>query len=255
MRHILSKPHLSVLESFAWSNALLALDFDGTLAPIHKDPASASMRERTHRLLKEAGGLYPTAVISGRARQDVSDRVSDANVAHVIGNHGLEPSSSTSACAKIVRTWRPLIADLVDAQPGLVLEDKAFSVAIHYRQSRQRKAARAAIAELASRLSDVRVIEGKLVVNLVPIGAPHKGIALRRVQSQLGCDTAIYVGDDETDEDVFSLSGARSQLLSIRIGKNTTSAAEYFLKQQREMDQLLSTLCRLRQHLGRRAPA
>ena len=70
MQNILSKANRELLEQFAWSNVLLAFDFDGTLAPIVDDPERACMRAKTRRQLEQAAELYPTIVISGRSQED-----------------------------------------------------------------------------------------------------------------------------------------------------------------------------------------
>ena len=79
------------------------------------------------------------------------------------------------------------------------------------------KAARRAVLTAARSLEDARLVGGKLVVNLLVPDAPHKGLALERERARSACDTVIYVGDDETDEDVFQLDRP-GQLLSIRVG-------------------------------------
>jgi DNA-binding MarR family transcriptional regulator len=114
-------------------------------------------------------------------------------------------------------------------------------VAIHYRKSREKKRVLAAIRQVAARLGDVRVVHGKQVVNLLPPGAPDKGTALEALRGRLGCDTALYVGDDTTDEDVFAM-GEPGRLLSIRVGRSAKSQAAFFLEDQRELDALLELL-------------
>jgi trehalose 6-phosphate phosphatase len=94
---------------------------------------------------------------------------------------------------------------------------------------------------MASQLGDVRLIRGKQVVNLLPHDAPHKGVALEKARDRFGCDTALYVGDDETDEDVFGLDQP-GRLLTIRVGRRQGSLASYFLRNQGEMDELLAAL-------------
>jgi trehalose 6-phosphate phosphatase len=91
----------------------------------------------------------------------------------------------------------------------------------------------------------VRVIGGKQVVNVLPLGAPHKGVALERERDRLGCDTAFFLGDDETDEDVFALDHP-GRLLGVRVGAARRSHAAYYLKSQREVDALLARLIALR---------
>ena len=87
----------------------------------------------------------------------------------------------------------------------------------------------------------MRVIGGTQVVNILPKGAPHKGIALERERDRLRCETAIYVGDDETDEDVFGLDQP-GRLLTIRVGARAGSAASYFIRRQADVDELLRAL-------------
>jgi trehalose 6-phosphate phosphatase len=116
---------------------------------------------------------------------------------------------------------------------------------VHYRGSRHKKLARAAILQAAAKLGEVRLIPGKQVVNILPPNAPHKGMALEAERVRLHCDTVIYVGDDETDEDVFMLDQP-GRLLTIRVGLSKKSAASYYLKRQNEIDVFLELLISLR---------
>jgi trehalose 6-phosphate phosphatase len=247
MKNILAAACRPVLDRFAWSHALLAFDFDGTLAPIVTDPAAASMRVGTRRLLTLVAERYPCVVISGRARNDVAARLDGIGLRRVIGNHGVEPWQGARTAARAVASWQDDLRGSLAGLRGVVIEDKSYSIAIHYRRSREKKAARQAILRAVNALVGARVIGGKLVVNVIPGGAPHKGMALERERHRLGCDTAIYVGDDETDEDVFSLP-ARERLLAIRVGAKRASRADYCIRDQREMDRLLEALL---SHRGR----
>lgn len=245
MRSMLSRNHREVLEQFAWSNVLLAFDFDGTLAPIVSDPDRAAMRATTCQRLATLAGLYPVCVISGRARADVLGRLKGSGVHEVVGNHGIESLQVSGKLAAEVRSWVPRLQSRLGALRGVVIEDKGFSLAIHYRQSREKKRARAAILAAAALLGDVRIIGGKQVVNMLPRGAPHKGLALEATRERLGCDTAVYVGDDDTDEDVFAMEQP-GRLLAIRVGDKRTSQAAYYLRRQVEIDELLRLLGELR---------
>jgi trehalose 6-phosphate phosphatase len=254
MKHLLSPRNLPVVERFAWSRALLAFDFDGTLAPIVNDPAAAHMRARTRELLVRAAELYPTVVISGRTRADTQERVTGVPLREVIGNHGAErgadghADAATRAALRTVQRWRQLLERRLGELSGVFIEDKGLSLSIHYRQSRGKKQARAAILAAAAaieREEPLRLMGGKQVVNLLPEGAPHKGVALERARARLGCDTALYVGDDQTDEDVFALDQP-GRLLSVRVGARALSHAHYYLRSQREIDGLLRVLIRVR---------
>lgn len=241
MKYVLSRAQRAVLARHLAANVALVFDFDGTLSPIVRDPDAATMRPRTRALLRKLALRYPCAVISGRARDDVARRLAGTGIEWVVGNHGAEwgwaPLDGV-AVEELVRQWHQRLTRELAPLDGVVVEDKRYSLAIHFRRSREKKRALGAIAEAVSTLTEARVRLGKLVVNVVPRGAPHKGIALQQVRSLLGCDTAIYVGDDTTDEDVFALDEP-GQLVTIRVGASRDSQAGYYLEEQREIDRLL----------------
>ena len=139
---------------------LLAFDYDGTLAPIVTHPERARLRPATSRLLGDLTNLYPCIVISGRAQADVLERLRGIPVHGVVGNHGIEPWQASERVREEVERWRPLLEEQLSPVRGVSIEDKVFSIAVHYRQSREKKKARAAIMEAAAALDDVRVIGG-----------------------------------------------------------------------------------------------
>ena len=241
MRNVLSRANIELLRRFARSNVLVGLDYDGTLAPIVRDPMAARMRAPTHKLLGEVARLYPCVVISGRSRADLMGRLPGLEEVEAIGNHGLEPSRHAARFAGQVRRWLPLLARRLAGLSGVEIEDKALSVAVHYRRSRERPAARAAILSALSALHGARIVGGKLVYNALPEDAPHKGIALVEARARLGCEAALYVGDDDTDEDVFTLADP-GRLLSVRVGPSAASRAAHFIPRQRDIDTVLATL-------------
>lgn len=254
MKNILSRANREVLEQFVWSNVLLAFDYDGTLAPIVANPEQATMRPQTRELLAELTKLYRVIVISGRALPDALKKLRGVGVLEVVGNHGIEPWHTADRHIAEVQRWRPMLDECFAPFKGVAIEDKVFSVAVHYRQSREKKRVQAAILKASAMLGDVRLIGGKQVVNILPSDAPHKGMALERAREQLHCDTAIYVGDDETDEDVFGLDQP-GRLLAIRVGAKPASAATYCIVNQRAIDDLLRTLIDLRRESAQRRRA
>jgi len=251
MKYIFARSSLDMLKRCAWSKVLLAFDYDGTLAPIVSDPAKAVMRVQTRGLLQELTQRYPCIVISGRSQADAKRLLVGVHVAEVIGNHGIEPWHVSRRMRREVDMWRPVLEKHFAGFPGVHIENKDYSLAVHYRRSRAKKKARAEIRRVAQQLGDVRLIGGKQVVNLLPLDAPHKGMALERERERYHCDTAIYVGDDATDEDVFALDQP-GQLLSIRVGPRASSQATYFLRNQLEIDRFLETLLELRAGSPRR---
>jgi trehalose 6-phosphate phosphatase len=250
MKDILSRANRDVLQQFAWSNVLLAFDYDGTLAPIVSDPDRAQMRPSTRRLLLQLATRYPCVVISGRSRSDVRARLDGVPLRQIVGNHGIEPWQETRPLMDEVSRCAPVLGHCLASWKGVRIENKAYSISVHYRHSREKKKALAAILASAARLGAVRVIGGKQVVNILPDGAPHKGMALERERERLGCDTALYVGDDTTDEDVFSLDQP-GRLLGIRVAARRASSASYFVRNQLVVDELLSQLVGLRSQAAR----
>jgi len=247
MKHLLSPDNAEVLAQLAWSRVLVAFDFDGTLAPIVADREDAQMRPRTSALFARVCGLYPCAVISGRSRSDVSSRIGAAPIKYVVGNHGLEPGASLEEFEKEIAQARALLEETLPELAGVDMEDKRYSLALHYRRSRNKRIARAALlAAVAALPVPMRVVPGKLVVNVVPDRAPNKGNALIALRRAERADTALYVGDDVTDEDVFELDQP-GRLLTVRVGESRGSAAAYFLRDQGEMDRLLVKLVSLRE--------
>lgn len=250
MKDILAPANRQVLDHLASSDTLLAFDYDGTLAPIVKDPVQAHMRQRTSDLLAAVADTYPCVVISGRGQEDVQQRVSAAGIFEVIGNHGLEPRCPREADAVQVHGCVPELRRALAGRPGIVIEDKVYSVAIHYRGSPAPRAARMAILRAAASLDGVRIIGGKRVINLVPRQGPHKGTALATAREKFGCEVALYVGDDETDEDVFALDDPQ-RLLTVRVGRKRASRAAFYVTDQKSVDSLLATLLRLREDAWR----
>ncbi len=245
MPHILAKRHASALAAFATGNVLAAFDYDGTLAPIAPDPKAAPMRPRTRRLLKAVADRYPCVVISGRRRDDLARCLDGIVVAHLAGNHGAEPWGKKAVHAARVRKWRSQLEGQLSRFRGIVIEDKKYSLTIHFRHARPKRSALAAIDLAVGALRGARAIPGKETVNLLPRGAVNKGHAIERARSLLGCDLVIYVGDDDTDEDAFVHAPA-ARMMGIRIGQLRRSRATYHLKDQREIDALLQRLISLR---------
>jgi trehalose 6-phosphate phosphatase len=144
--------------------------------------------------------------------------------------------------------WHAQLASILPRIPGVVIEDKGVSLAVHYRQARAHAAARRLILSATADLRDARIVEGKMVVNVLPAGAPDKGTALTTLCKRLRCKSAIFVGDDDNDEDVFALV-RQGRLLGIRVGRSRRSQAAYFVPSQADIDPLLAKLIETREGL------
>jgi trehalose 6-phosphate phosphatase len=250
---ILAKRHLPVLTDFALSNVLVALDYDGTLAPIAPTPEEAAARDRTRVLLTRVALEYPCVVLSGRSLDDLVARLDGIPVWYAFGNHGLEPAGGEEQ-QRLAREWVQHLRQKLPADLGVRIEDKKHSVTVHYRQAPDRQRAIDAIEAAVRSLSDARPLDGSEAMNLIPRDGPDKGIALQHARRLFACDRAIYVGDDTTDEDAFR-SDSPDRLLSIRIEPSSDSHARYHLRTQSEIDAFLRKLLRLRAPRYEKPPA
>lgn len=235
------------MDLLARAHTLYAFDFDGTLARIVRNHQDAQLAGPIREGLVELGKRACTAIISGRSVADLQVRVAGA-VPHLIGNHGLEGLHAVPQVLRQARemceAWKQQIGSGCGAELariGATVEDKTYSLALHYRTSIRKREAREVAFKVLAQLSPApRILLGKDIVNMIPGGAPHKGVALLELMYQLNRTAALYVGDDETDEDVFSLPDAR--IVTVRIGKKKTSTARFYLERQSEITELLRHL-------------
>ncbi len=242
-----------ILESLSFTNTLYAFDFDGTLSKIVRKPADATVTDATDRLLKKLSSLVPVCVISGRSIADLKQRLK-YRPKYLVGNHGLEGlgrdnSEEILGRARIVCDgWKAKIAE-INLGPGIELEDKSFSLAIHFRRSRNKKLAREKIREIISELDpQPQTLPGKSVVNILPAGAPHKGVAMMELMKITGAKRAFYIGDDDTDEDVFGLPD--SGIFTVRVGFKKASLAQFYIDRQSSINSVLKTLINFHEKAG-----
>ncbi len=228
-----SPPGEAALAALAAARALLAFDFDGTLAPIADHPEDVRVAPEVALCLAALARRRPLAIITGRAVADVRERLGFVP-AHIVGNHGAE-----SAFTGHADTWRAVLDGVRerlarDAGPlaalGVRVEDKGQSIALHYRMAPDRLAARRAIRGFLAAAAvgpQLRVFGGKLVYNLVAAAAPDKGDALLALVAHLRCDTALFVGDDVNDEAVFR--SAPAHWVTVKVGRDERPSHARFL--------------------------
>jgi trehalose 6-phosphate phosphatase len=224
---------------------LVAFDFDGTLAPLAAHPDRVRMRAATRRLLVAVAQRYPCVVISGRSRADLLRMIKGVPVWHVAGNHGLEPWDTQPRYARRVKMWLRTLERSLAGFSGVTVEDKRYSVTVHYRHAADTRRAVTAIRRALATLRGARILKGTRAFSIVPRSAPHKGVALERCCRLLSCTTAMFVGDDDTDEDVFAAMSP-DNFLGIRVGHSRRTRARYALPNQLAVDTLLRTLLRFR---------
>jgi trehalose 6-phosphate phosphatase len=227
---------------------LLAFDFDGTLAPIVARPVDARVPIATLQRLKRLAHRLPTAVISGRAVDDLHHRLG-FQPDFIVGNHGAEDpavahQSELRAALDDLRARALTLANDL-RQAGVQVEDKGASMALHYRRAPDRAAAMDVIGRLLGPAeAGLRTFGGKMVMNVVSSAADDKAAALHRIVRRAGAHAALYCGDDVNDETVFA--AREPHWLTIRVGADAPeSAARYFISDIREMPRLLDRIIML----------
>jgi len=247
MTYLLSEEGRRALRALVGKPILYGFDFDGTLAPISSNRAAVKMSRSVYEWLKELAKRAPCAVVSGRARADIESRM-NGTVAHLIGNHGIEnvlASAPTLALAEgICQGWLQELATC-HAQPlndlGVELEDKRYSLTLHYRGALEPARVRIAVLLILQQLSPApRVIFGKASANALPPGHGGKGTAAQALMVHLQQTGLFFVGDDETDEDVFGLTEGLA--MGVRVGHRAESRAQYYIKHQGELEDVIRFL-------------
>jgi trehalose 6-phosphate phosphatase len=246
MIYLFSPQGLKQLKPICGPQTLFTFDFDGTLAKIVKDPKDAHLGELTLRLLQLLGEHAPLAIISGRSLQDLKEKTASIP-AVLIGNHGIENSTvkdeQLKKFRKLCAEWKQELTAKLGKKKGLEIEDKTYSLSVHYRNCQNKQLVRLQILRAMDEFPDARIGRGKSVINLVPKDAPHKGQALSSLVDKLKTSSVFYLGDDDTDEDIFSLP--MKGLVSARVGKKVRSKAQLFLHNQSEVDMTIEKILAL----------
>jgi trehalose 6-phosphate phosphatase len=193
------------------------LDFDGSLSAIVARPEDAQPVEGAREALAALVGRFRVvAVISGRRSEEVAELLNLPGLRY-FGLYGME-----EAAPDLMAVVAPRVQAVAEAVPEAWVEDKGASIAVHYRKARDPPRARAelvaALAEVASS-TGLEVVEGKMVVELVPAGRPRKGGAVERLVGENQLSAALFAGDDVADLDAFrALDGlADKGLLAIKV--------------------------------------
>jgi trehalose 6-phosphate phosphatase len=247
---------------------LLLLDVDGTLAPIAERPDYAVVPPATQRVLVDLVALPDThvAIVSGRSARDARRLVNVKGV-WVLGNHGIEVArpNAPPAVRRDVAQYANQVAAAVDrcaaisdVTPGVIVEDKRWTLSVHYRLADPAivPALSAHVARIASQLG-LRVTIGKEVLELRPPVDIHKGtasIALAQSLSALEPGASLFcAGDDRTDEDAFSaLRMAQPAAVTVFVGTDgavLTTRAEFSVADPDDVRALLEAILEQRRAL------
>ena len=245
MKHLMGPGGRAALDRLCDGRPLLAFDFDGTLCALQAKPDDSRTLNHNLPLLRRLARRTPLAIISGRSVRDLHQRL-HFEPTFVVGNHGLEGLDDRAArrAVKIVAGWRAALhaewAPFAD-DPGVFIEDKVYSLSLHFRLTRDPAAVARHLRDRIARLTPKpRIIGGKYIFNLTLAGSAHKGGALTELIGRTRARRALFVGDDVTDEDGFRVR--RAGLLGVRVNRSTTSAADWYVRELAGVTALLREL-------------
>ena len=243
---------------------VLFLDYDGTLAPIVDDPAAAQMAPAMQHVLTALAQhpRYRVAIISGRALADIRTRLGGRGL-YLAGNHGLE-IEGLGLHYQHPEAWRlrpelgamaqAMTGDL-EAIPGAWIEDKGLTLSVHFRRVPE-----ARVPEIKAHLlkhadpgigaGRLALRTGKAVLEIRPRVGWAKGEAVSWILEQMRLENpaarvlALYLGDDDTDEDAFRVLASVG--VGIVVGNDRhDSAAHYYVESTEEVEQFLTVLSQL----------
>ena len=196
-------------------NCAILLDIDGTILDIAPSPQQVwvppGLRHTLARLDELTGGAL--ALVSGRSIDDIDLIFSPLQLA-AIGGHGAEMRTVAGAepqarAAPLSAALKPDLRRVTELGPGILVEDKGYSLALHYRLAPEKgRGVAAAVAEICAAVPQgtIEILPGKLVVEIKPAGI-NKGNAvceLMRYPPFAGRNP-IFIGDDTTDVPVFGI--------------------------------------------------
>ncbi len=206
---------------------LVALDFDGTLAPIVAVPADARALPEALTAIHGLAALPSTSVVlmSGRALADLAAVSGLGPPVKLVGSHGLEPDGGPVPLDDAQRArLAQLISEvdaLVDGAAGVRTERKPAGVAVHVRGAAPDVGTRVldALRDGPASAAGIVATPGKAVLDLA-VTDMSKGVALDRMR---GTAAVFFAGDDVTDETVFAR--LRSGDVGVKVGEGDTAAA------------------------------
>jgi trehalose 6-phosphate phosphatase len=210
----------------------LFLDFDGTLVDIAPAPDLVHVPGGLPALLERLRDRLDGAlgIVSGRPIGQIDAYLRPFRAA-TAGLHGLERRRADGTLVETpphpaLERLRARLVPFVASRPGLLLEDKGLSIALHYRNAPER--GDECRAEMEAALADapgLDLLHGKMVFEARPHGMDKgSAIALFLTEPPFHGRTPVFAGDDRTDEDGFRIVAARGGL-TVKVGAGDTLAA------------------------------
>ncbi|MCV7356126.1 trehalose-phosphatase [Mycolicibacterium fluoranthenivorans] len=205
---------------------LVTSDFDGTLAPIVNNPADARALPAAAEALVALSALPDTtaALISGRARSVLRELSGMPDTVALIGSHGAEFDTGfvRTIDTELLDTMIATLRGIAAGRPGVTVETKPASVALHVRNAVAAEADSAlAEARAAAQSWDAHLTAGKAVLEFAVI-VTDKGEAVDTLRSTHDATAVVFLGDDVTDEKAFARM--RDSDVAVKVGPGETLA-------------------------------
>jgi len=253
MKHLLASEYSQVLPLNRCQYQVFC-DFDGTLVNIASAPHKIYVNEYIPRLLSDLDEKCQFCIVSGRALKDLQNYlpISEFNV---YGCHGAEFSPKGQGCDKdpcvneLLQSVELMLGDILFQYPGVMIEEKPYSIAIHYRSysGDEQDLKRTLEGIVSSFPGQLKLLAGKKVFEFCLCNI-NKGVAVSdyinkqsKVSRKSSGVMTIFVGDDVTDEAGFKTINALNGI-SIRVGRIKDSAAQYYVDDIYEVHALLEYL-------------
>jgi trehalose 6-phosphate phosphatase len=224
------------------------LDFDGTLVDIRSRPGDVRMSRPAKLILRRLAAHTNThvVIVSGRTRRNVRELIAVSGVRY-FGLHGGEregQSVTVSAKSKLALNGvKKAARRRLKSIPGVWIQDKGLSVAIHYRDadSLEARTAGVTLAELLEPWkSSLHLLNGSRVWEILPDEIPGKFTVVDEVLGENRSESAIvYIGNDGTDEVAFE---ALPNAITVRVGREPETHARYFVRTPAEVLRLLARM-------------
>lgn len=203
---------------------LVALDFDGTLAPIVPQPERAAPLPEAVLALKRLAALRDTdlAIISGRDVADLKSRLGTSTSGlWLSGSHGRVILGPDEPLQEVPSDPRLAVIQEVPLLPGVRRENKDYSVSFHWR-GRSQGVPLGWLEGIRRRAQEdgLVVMDGRQVLEVMIPGGGGKDAALRRIFERTGASAVLYAGDDTTDREAILLAADRGQGIFLSSGES-----------------------------------
>ncbi|MEH2504704.1 trehalose 6-phosphate phosphatase [Bradyrhizobium sp. AZCC 1588] len=223
-------PHLS--------ESAILLDIDGTLLDLMPTPREVwvppGLAKTLNRLLVRTNGAL--ALVSGRSLNDI-DLIFAPDQFPAVGGHGaemrIEPDSEAVAAhaPPMDKELKRRLAAIAKLSPGILLEDKGYSLALHYRLApHAEKAIYAAVSLIRADLPNapIEVLPGKCVCEIKHSGfTKASGVRELMTREPFKGRRPFFIGDDVTDESVFAIMPDLDGL-AFSVGRRAKGVAGHF---------------------------